>query len=86
MPKMLFGLREKFSPNSKIFMSCFSFESGFVDMLAYSGEQLDHKVTIQGNFIPGLSMHEINDLHETFTLLKTTLIIDATRDINRVRY
>jgi len=54
-------------------------------MLAYSKEPLDHKVTFQGNFIPGLSAYEIEDLHETFSLLKTALIIDANRDMNRVR-
>ncbi|KAL4465034.1 hypothetical protein ABPG72_010478 [Tetrahymena utriculariae] len=83
IPNTIFQLKQKHYPDARIYLSCFSFQNNFKDLLAYTGESLEHRSTYNGAYLPGLSLNECQDMQTYLTFLKTALVVNGKRDINR---
>ncbi|EAR82555.2 kinesin motor catalytic domain protein (macronuclear) [Tetrahymena thermophila SB210] len=83
IPNTIFQLKQKHYANARIYLSCFSFQNNFKDLLAYTGESLEHRSTYNGAYLPGLSLNECQDMQTYLTFLKTALVVNGKRDINR---
>ncbi|KAL4453528.1 hypothetical protein ABPG73_020490 [Tetrahymena malaccensis] len=83
IPNTIFQLKQKHYPDARVYLSCFSFQNNFKDLLAYTGESLEHRSTYNGAYLPGLSLNECQDMQTYLTFLKTALVVNGKRDINR---